>query len=248
MQIPVRFRTLFRKEPSMTATTYPADWRRNVPATPLDLTQPITREQYIDTLNRVMYEIKRIVNSYHWCGSWWAVGGRLHPWFSQTPDPRDGNYGSVDVPANDPDDGIDTAWFTPDGLAAYQTRKGMEYSEQLRLLRGRILRCASEAYDTRQITAGNVNQILTQSGLGAYTEPTDTRAYVLYMPGVNVRTAETNDATYRQVVAEAWRTFLAAVSTSGHTDRMGEVEITRNRDGDHGIIPVDATEDYLPRR
>lgn len=228
----------------MVATTYPAAWRRGTAATPLDLTQPLTREAYIETLDRVMYEIKQVVREYRWCSSWWIVGGRLHPWFNQNPDSRDGEYGSLVVPEDT--DAVNTEWFTPEGLAAYNNARGLEYAEQLRLLRGRILRCASDAYDTRQITAANVNQILNRSGLGGYIEPVDTRAYSLYIPGVNVRTTVMNNSEYQQVVNDAWRVFMETVNTAGLQPMHGEVEVSRNHSGDRGIIPIDATEPYLP--
>lgn len=220
-------------------------YNHTAPAPTLDLTQPITREQYVATVQRTMEEMQRVVASIGWCGEWLRVGIKFHPWFTRTENAR-GNYvGVVEVPDIAVEyAGVNLDWLTDEGRNAFTEAKGAEYAEQLRLLRGRILGQTTSNADTAQITLEQAQQILEWSGLGRYAEPTEVFTYEVYVPSAFTITNTEGDAdAYTRRVREAWTAFITAVGHEGPT--AGRPDVNRRRST--GQIPAEATAPLLPR-
>jgi hypothetical protein len=196
----------------------------------LDLTAPVSFEQYGEALRKMHAELIAIAVEHGWDKPS-AMARRVT---LEMPERRNGKVTPAPVGSAD----LTQDMFTPEGWAAYTANADKEYAARLVLFRKRILKLSAEGYFDTDIA----NRILTAGGLPSYDEPKGFRYRIGGGPVLSFTDPSGNE---RDVNDEINRKFQEFFDANGWTIENGYVLPGTSRLRGRLPIPADETAPLL---
>lgn len=190
----------------------------------LDLTAPVTFEQYSEVLRRIHAEFVAIAVEHGWD----SPSKLIRRISLEFPERRTSKV----TPAKIGED-LTEDMFLPDGWAKFTAKTQAQYAERLVLFRKRILRYVTEGYFGVDIAS----RILLAGGLPSYDQPKGFR----YLTGSGPRLEFTSpDGSEQAVTTEVERKFTEFFAANGWTIQAGYTMPAVSKR--HGAIPVPENE------
>jgi hypothetical protein len=200
--------------------------------TPLNLSGPVTREQFATAITLAWPELKQLAVSKRWCRGWLDTLRKISPVFphpgEQEPDLSRASY-TWPVPRED---------LTSAAQARYEAEELAFYATALTQFRRRALYFAQKG----TVTLAEVNTVFAAMGLPQYDAPDLPAQYYMYTGSTRISVAPGFQGNVQEVLREALANALpeGITITDGWNPLSADLEIART--------PQVADSDFEPVR